>query len=171
LKKQEAKLFLKRLAESAHLNWYDELMIEESLSLIEDYYPYFLQTYFMSVRSHGGPEGETLADIYENYFVPSVEKDFFKSFIDRLKNHYKMDQQRMAKVILGCISNQPEYTANYSQIRDAVSKSSINKDIDLDDILNELVWDEFLTLRSQTNEYCFVSKFIAKRWKITRGRK
>lgn len=171
LRKQEARLFLKELAESYDLYWYDESMIEESLSLVEDYYPFFLQALFMYVRSHGGPEGQKLTDIYENYFIPSIEKDFFKSFIDRLKSHYTKGQQRMAKIILGCISNQPDYVANYSRIRDDVSTLTVNEDIDLDDILNELVWDEFLTFNSRTNEYSFTSRFVAKRWKVTRGRK
>jgi len=171
LKKQEAELFLKELAESYDLYWYDESMTEESLSLVEDYYPFFLQALFMYVRSHGGPKGQTLNDIHENYFIPSIEKDFFKTFLDRLKNHYTKDQQRMAKVILGGISNQLNYVSNYSQIRDDVSTLTINEDIDLDDLLNELVWDEFLTFNSRTNEYSFVSRFVAKRWKATRGRK
>lgn len=171
LKKQEAKLFLKELAESYDLNWFNESMIEESLSLVEDYYPFFLQTFFMYVRSHGGPKGQVLTDIYENYFILSIEKDFFKTFLDRLKNHYTRDQQRMVKVILGCISNQPDYVANYSQVREALANLTFEEDVDLDDLLSELVWDEFLTFNSRTNEYSFVSRFVAKRWKVTRGRK
>lgn len=170
LTKKEARLFMKELAESAGLSWFNDTMIKKSLALIEDYYPFFLQNLFMLVTFHGGPGGQKLQDIYDNYFVPTIEKSFLKTFIDRLKNHYSKDQQKIAKAILACISNQPEYYANYSQIRDAVSTVVVEEEIDLDEILYDLVSDEFLLFNSRTNEYCFVVKILAKWWKVTWGR-
>jgi hypothetical protein len=170
--KDEARLFLKELSASSSLSWYNDNLIEESLTLIEDYYPFFLQSLFMSVKFHGGQKGMSLIDIYDNYFIPSIEKTFFRTFIDRLNNHYSKNQQKMVKAILTCISNQPNLIANYSQIRDEVSTLTIKGEvIELNTILYDLVSDEFLSFRSRTNEYSFVAKIVAKWWKVTWGRK
>ncbi len=170
LSRDQANAFLQELADAYTLGWYDEARIETSLDLIEDYYPYFLQAFFMQVRLRANPKEPNLQLVFDNHFMPSIRKPFFDQFLDRLRTHYTRPEQQAARRIFDLIARDEAGRANYSQIRSVVDDLNFDDPVDLDEVLYDLAGDDFLRLDSRTNEYYFATKLIARWWTTTRGR-
>ena len=146
-------------------------MIEESLDLIEDYYPFFLQAFFLQVRQRGKPDAPDLPLIFENHFIPPIRKEFFEQFLERLRNHYAKAEQDATRKIFDLISSQENHRVHYSEISALVEELGLTDPVDLDELLYDLTGDDFLRLDSRTNEYSFATKLTARWWQLTRGRK
>lgn len=170
LQREEARCFLRELADSIPLAWFDAGMVEKSLGLLGDFFPFFLQTFMAKVRFHGGPGGKSLEVIYENHFLPEIDKNFFRTFLDRLEHHYQDRQRATARNILRCIALDGDFTANYSRIRETVCGGDGTEAHALDESLYHLVADEFLVFDSITNEYRFTCRNLGKWWRVTWGR-
>ena len=170
LSHDQANAFLQELADAYTLGWYDEARIETSLDLIEDYYPYFLQAFFMQVRLRANPQEPNLQLVFDNHFMPSIRKPFFDQFLDRLRTHYPRPEQQAARRIFDLIARDEAGRANYSKIRSVVDDLDFDDPVDLDEVLYDLAGDDFLRLDSRTNEYYFATKLIARWWTTTRGR-
>jgi hypothetical protein len=168
LSTEESRQFLKELAISCGLDWYDDEKIEESLELLEDYYPFFMQALFLQIKNYGDSQ-KPLAVIFEQYFIPSIQKSYFNQFNERLKKHYRHEQRLAAKAMFKFISKQANLRASYSQLRVEISQIAECKSVELDDLLIDLISDEFLTLDSRVAEYGFTANLVAKWWRITRG--
>ena len=170
LERNEAEAFLRELAESHQVDWYKDNLIDETLDLIRDYYPFFLQAFFQQLRMHWGTI-KSLTTIYENHFIPSIRQSFFDQFLHRLRTHYGKPAQSAARAIFDLISIQKESIANYSQIADTISQLDEKDEIDLDELLYDMVSDDFLYYESRTNEYAFAANIVAHWWEKARGRK
>jgi hypothetical protein len=168
-KRSEAKALLDELAASYGLDWYKGKRIEETLDLISDFYPFFLQGFFQELRAKGSKDGPSIKEIFENHFIPSIQRGFFDQFLNRLRSNYPEIEKKTAFCVLDFISKQNEYTAGYSAIRAEVEKK-IQQEIDLDSLLYDLVSDEFLSYYTRTAEYTFATKLVATWWRMTRGR-
>jgi hypothetical protein len=55
------------------------------------------------------------------------------------------------------------------EVSDILTMLGEGNSIELDDLLIDLVSDEFLTLDSRVAEYGFTANLVAKWWQITRG--
>ncbi len=170
LESNEARVFLQELAESYDVPWYHDHLIDETLNLIQDYYPYFLQAFFQQIRMYGSPE-QPITTLFENYFIPSIRQSFFNQFLNRLRTHYGKPAQTVARAIFDLISTQKGSIANYSQISDIFSRLDESREVDLDELLYDLSSDDFLFYESRTNEYAFAASIVARWWEMTRGRK
>ncbi|MBW1799535.1 MAG: hypothetical protein JRJ85_02285 [Deltaproteobacteria bacterium] len=170
LNRDEANAFLRELAESHQISWYDDRLIDETLDLIQEYYPYFLQAFFQQIRNYGSPD-QGMTILFENYFIPAIRQSFFNQFLIRLRTHYGKPAQTAARAIFDLISTQEESIANYSQIADIFSNMDERGEVDLDELLYDLISDDFLYYDSRTNEYAFAASIVARWWQITRGRK
>lgn len=168
--REEAERFLLELAGSHNLTWYNNEMVSETLEMVKDYYPSFLQAFFMQIRLHGGPDGKPLQVVFQNHFIPSIRQNFFDQFLDRLTSHYTFNDRKIAKEIFNFISGRKDFLANYSQLRSIFSKSKITDSDHMNTLLYDLVCDEFLYFNSLTNEYTFATKLVAHWWSLT-GRK
>lgn len=168
--REKAKSLLELLVESYNLQWYGNELIEETLDTLEDFYPFFLQAFFFQIRTRGNPPDTPLPEIYENHFIPSIARGFFDQFDERLKKNYSKNDRKIATDILDFISLQDDYKTNYSQVRVIASSFDID-DLYIDDLLNELISDEFLTFNSRTFEYSFTIKLVARWWILKRRRK
>ena len=171
LEHTQAKALLQELAHSHKLAWFNDDLIEESLTLIEDYYPFFLQAFFLQVRQRGKPDAPDLALIFENHFIPYVRKGFFEQYLERLRNHYLKAEQETTRNIFDLISSREDHRAHYAEISDSVEALQQTNAVDLDELLYDLTGDDFLRLDSRTNEYSFATKLTARWWQLTRGRK
>jgi AAA+ ATPase superfamily predicted ATPase len=165
--KEEARKLLKILSVSYGLSWYDNQKIEKTLILLEDYYPFFVRSFFSQIRMYG--ETEPLDTIFENHFIPSIRQGYFDQFSDRLRKHYTFDEKKAAKAIFTFISQKNDKKASYSQLRDIIQHIELSDELEVDDLLSDLTADEFLMLDPRTSEYSFVSNLLAKWWKMTRG--
>ena len=173
LGREQANSFLKELATSYKLDWYGGTEIEETLDLLGDYYPFFLQSFFQEIRTKGGPGGPSLEVILENYFIPAIQHGFFEQFMSRLKNHYSEESQAVARDILDLIVQREEFfrVADYSALRAQHCLSDKSQAVNLDDLLYDLVSDEFLSFNSRTQEYSFATSLVCQWWRLSRGRK
>ena len=165
--KNEALRLLEELSAESGLDWYDRKKMEETLCLLSDYYPFFIRSFFREIKMYGPKQ--PLAIIFENYFIPSIQKGYFDQFAERLKKHYSPEQKKAAKEIFTHISRQPEGRASYSQLRDVASKIALPDIFELDELLSDLTADDFLSFQPRTSEYVFVSGLLGKWWKMTRG--
>jgi hypothetical protein len=170
LNRDNAKKFLQELSHSYKIKWYNEKLIEESLNLLEDYYPFFLQAFFKQVRERGISTKQSLQNIFEDHLIPYIRKGFFDQLLDRLRNHYTRQQQAIARDIFGFISRQEKLVANYSKLREIASERDRTGEVDLDEFLYDLTSDDFLFFDNRTNEYSFTIKLVARWSKITRGK-
>ena len=170
LERNDAEAFLRELAESHQIEWYKDHLIDETLDLIRDYYPFFLQAFFQQLRMHGEAT-KSLTTVFENHFIPSIRQSFFDQYLHRLKTHYGKSAQSAARAIFNLISIQEESIANYSQIADTISQLDEKDEIDLDELLYDMVSDDFLYYESRTNEYAFATNIVAHWWSKARGRK
>lgn len=165
--REQAKSFLSLLAESHDTPWYGDKLIEETLDILDDYYPFFLQAFFFQLRTQSEPQDKSLLTIYENHFIPFIVKGFFDQFDDRLKKNYSDRDRKIASDILDFISLQENYKTSYSQVRAVVSSFDI-EDLELNDLLSELISDEIFTFDSRTFEYSFTINLVARWWSLRR---
>ncbi len=168
LSRDQACQFLKELRESYQLNLFTDEHIENALDLLGDYYPFFLQAFFQQVRAHDGTQ--SIEIVFENHFIPGIQKSYFGQFTERLKKHYSADQQIAAKKIFTRIANAPDKKSSLSQLRAEIENMPECKTTELDDLLFDLISDEFLTYESRVSEYCFAATLVAQWWQMTRGK-
>jgi len=165
--KDEAFALLEELSIDSGLDWYDREKIEETLCLLGDYYPFFIRSFFREIKIDNG--AKPLGVIFENYFIPSIQRGYFDQFSERLKKHYAPEQKKVAKEIFTHLSRQPGFMAPYSQLRDVASEMALSDDFQLDELLADLTADDFLCFQPGTSQYQFVSVLLGKWWKMTRG--
>ena len=122
------------------------------------------------MRTRGSDHNYDLEIIFENHFIPAIQRGFFDQFLSRLKNHYSHEEQKAAYTILDFLSGKPDHITDYSSIR-AKFEVVVNNDIDLNNLLLKLTYDEYINHNSRTSEYTFATKLAAHWWFMTRGRR
>ena len=167
LSKEEAKNFLIELANSCQLNWYTEILVNETLELLQDYYPFFLQAFFMQIRQRYEPKKNTLLDIFENKFIPSINKSFFEQFLNRLEKNYNASEQAISKKLFNFIVKKENYIINESEIKSFFTNLG-SLDFEPNDLIHNLVSDDFLIINNRTKEFTFATNLVAHWWKLTR---
>jgi len=174
LTREQAHDFLARLAAAYNLSWYSDALIEDTLDLLADYFPFFLQAFFQELRTkRPGPGGGglDLGLVFENHFLPAIQKSFFDQFIARLNSHYSAVERRAARLLLTYIARKkdPPFRAGYSELRAEFERVGF-KEVELDMLLYQLVGDEFLSADSRLAEYTFATRLVAYWWRNTWGR-
>ena len=168
LTRDQASLFLRELRGDYGLERLNDEKIEIALNLIEDYYPFFLHVFFQQFRAHD--DILSLEILFENYFIPGIHKSYFVQFSERLKKHYSADQQIAAKLIFTLIANSQDKKASFSQLRAEIENLPGPNTAELDDLLVDLISDEFLSYNARINEYQFTARLVGRWWQMTRGK-
>lgn len=167
LSPEQAKLFLRELADSHKLEWLSDEHIYECIKLIEDLYPSFLHAFFHEIRLHGAP-GKPLSAVFENHFIPSIRGSYFRQFDERLKSHYRPEERSAARAIFECIACAAGYRANHAELQKALVNNPKCSSVELDDLLPDLISDQFLTIDASTRKYAFTACLVSRWWQ-TRG--
>ncbi len=163
---EEAEDLIKELILNNGVHWFKEEHISETLNLITDYYPFFLQAFFMEATKVQITK-DKLPHVFETKFIPSISRSFFDQFLTRLEKHYKEDERKITEKLFDLMVKKPDYIITSDEMKTFFEQNKQNfPDVDINRLIRNLTGDDFLIRKS--NEYTFATRLVADWWKLTR---